>query len=61
MEIRIPTSKLYYSMKLPRETKPSAPRTVNILIVGVQRKPTQTEGFNIVHTVENLKEGGQND
>lgn len=61
MEIRIPTSKLYYSMKLLRETKPSAPRTVNILIVGVQRKPPQTEDFNIVHTVENLKEGGRND
>lgn len=60
MVIRIPTTKLNYDKQLPRETKPSAPRTVNILIVGVQRKPTQTEGFNIVHTVENLEEGGRN-
>lgn len=57
MKIRIPPEKLRYSMELPQETKPSAPRTVNILLWGGPPQATQQDGFNIVHTVENLKEG----
>ncbi|MBP3312037.1 MAG: hypothetical protein J6L72_07365 [Butyricicoccus sp.] len=61
MVIRIPTTKLNYDKKLPRETKPSAPRTANIVILAGPYRPPQETDFNIVHTVENLKEGGQND